>query len=170
MRSVTIITLIAVAALILTGCPKYTPPPPVSAQSAAAAPAPDKPTRKLTLRPLSPDSTGELIAQEPATGLTWRTEGKVIVAARDDGLGFGFTLTAVSPGVHALGVAIANLSVRPVVIPWDQASLTGPDRISRRVVHRGVKLVDRAGFMPPTTIPPGGAVEDFVFPADAISL
>ncbi|MGH7628971.1 MAG: hypothetical protein ACREOF_06200 [Gemmatimonadales bacterium] len=163
--------IVVVLTVALTGCaaPRSMP--------VAAAPAPPAPTPraeppvKTIVQLVEPaGATGELVMIHAAS--SGDGQGRITIPVVDAPsvypLGFAFGFTKVSLTTHALALAVKNAGSRPVSILWDQASLTGPDGVSRRVVHRGIRLVDRGQAMVPTTIPPGGAVEDFVFPADRI--
>lgn len=66
---------------------------------------------------------------------------------------------------QALWIALANHGREAVVVPWHLVSLTGPDTVSRRVARPDGPLVERVAAMGSISIPPGGAFEDYVFPA-----
>lgn len=93
-----------------------------------------------------------------------RSEGH-IAAPLDQGLGVAFPFVAIAPAWQALWIALANHGREAVVVPWHLVSLTGPDTVSRRVARPDGPLVERVAAMGSISIPPGGAFEDYVFPA-----
>jgi hypothetical protein len=47
---------------------------------------------------------------------------------------------------------------------WDEISFIGTDGKSDRVIHEGVKIVDRGVSMPPTVVFPGSTLLDLIEP------
>jgi hypothetical protein len=55
-----------------------------------------------------------------------------------------------------------------VEVNWDRASIIGPDGTAHRVLHKGQRYSERDKPTPPSLIPPGTRIQDFVFPSDRI--
>jgi hypothetical protein len=72
-------------------------------------------------------------------------------------------------GLHGFGVRFSNRSSGTVEVDWNRTVITAPSGQALRVIHRGVRLADRGSIMPPSVIPPGAVLEDFVFPSDTLS-
>ncbi len=64
-----------------------------------------------------------------------------------------------------LSLLVRNGSPTEIEIDWNDVRLLGTERIAHRVVHRGVNSSDRRV----TIVPPGGRVEDFVYPRELSS-
>jgi len=67
-----------------------------------------------------------------------------------------------------IGFVILNKTSNPIKIDWNQASYIDVLNESHKIMHSGVKYVDRANVQPPTIIPPTAKIEDMVFPTDYI--
>lgn len=72
-------------------------------------------------------------------------------------------------GLHALQLTFKNMSAGTVEIEWSRTVLVDRNGRTHAVIHKGVKLSDRSGALPPSVIPPGAILEDFVFPSDNIT-
>jgi len=68
----------------------------------------------------------------------------------------------------ALGLTLRNQGTVAVQVPWDQVTIMMPNGVSSRVVHEGVRLMERDRPMVSSTIPPGGALVDFVYPSGLV--
>ena len=51
---------------------------------------------------------------------------------------------------------------------WDDASFVGTDGRTDRIMHQGIKYIDRSASMPPTLIIHGATLEDLVAPASNV--
>lgn len=71
---------------------------------------------------------------------------------------------------NGIGVAIANKTLTPVKILWDDASVVDLSGLSRKVWHRGVKYIEKEKSQVPTIIAPGARVEEVIVPADNLEL
>jgi hypothetical protein len=71
------------------------------------------------------------------------------------------------PENKQIAFALLNKTDEPIVIPWDQVSFVDVENKSHKVMHQGVRFIERDQPQSPTTIPPGALVEDFVYPSDA---
>jgi hypothetical protein len=95
------------------------------------------------------------IAPDPAKGFFMAEDHlmRIIWAGPDDRLGFD----------------LLNKSDGPVKILWDDAAYVDITGQSRRVIHSGVKLVERNSPQAPSVIPSKGRLNDIVYPSDHIS-
>lgn len=74
-----------------------------------------------------------------------------------------------SPSHDRIGFTIENKTNDPLKIDWEKSAYIDPDGVSHRIIHRGVKLVERAQAEEPTTIPPLTQVDEFAYPADEVA-
>lgn len=63
---------------------------------------------------------------------------------------------------------VLNKSDTPVKILWDDAAYVDITGQSRRVIHSGVKLVDRNSPQMPSVITSKGRLNDIVYPSDSV--
>jgi hypothetical protein len=68
-------------------------------------------------------------------------------------------------GDKEIGFDIQNKTDTGIKINWDELSMIFPGGKSSRVIHSGVKLVDRNSPQAPTTSPPNAKVSDFLIPS-----
>jgi len=68
----------------------------------------------------------------------------------------------------AVNFQFENRTKHSIKIIWDEASFIDTDGTARRVMHKGVKYVDRNASQPPTVIPAKGRVADFAVPTDRV--
>jgi hypothetical protein len=64
---------------------------------------------------------------------------------------------------------LLNKSDSPVKILWDDAAYVDITGHSRRVIHSGVKLMERNSPQTPSVIPGKGRLNDIVYPSDHVS-
>ena len=69
----------------------------------------------------------------------------------------------------SLHFKLTNKTKQPIEIDWNHASFTDTDSTAHRVVHQGVRYIERDSNLPPTIIPPGANVFDVAHPSDYIS-
>lgn len=67
-----------------------------------------------------------------------------------------------------LAFSLQNKTDHTVRIVWDDAAYIDPDGRSGRVMHTGVKYVDRNNSMPPSVVARRSTIEDIVVPVDNI--
>ncbi|MGD0499499.1 MAG: hypothetical protein ABSC23_13800 [Bryobacteraceae bacterium] len=79
----------------------------------------------------------------------------------DDSLDALFNITQAQ-----ITFVLRNKTDNPIKISWDQVSYVDFYGTSHRVMHKGVKLVDREQPQAPTIIPPKAQVDDLVVPTD----
>jgi hypothetical protein len=62
---------------------------------------------------------------------------------------------------------LQNLSTETMKIIWDETTIIRNDR-AMKVMHSGVKYIDRSNSQPPTTIPGKTSIDDNVLPVDNV--
>lgn len=67
-----------------------------------------------------------------------------------------------------IGFILRNKTDNPLIIDWNKISYVDVLNKSHKILHEGVKYIDKNNSLSPTTIPPTANIEDFVFPADNI--
>ncbi len=70
-------------------------------------------------------------------------------------------------GDKQLDFTLKNLTADPMKINWDEASLIIYGE-SKRVMHKGVKYIDRNSPQAPTVIPGNSSIDDLVLPTDNV--
>jgi len=63
---------------------------------------------------------------------------------------------------------LTNKTGHSIKIVWDEAVYVNPNGESQRVMHSGVKYIDRNASQPPTVVVRGATVSDQVFPSDNV--
>jgi hypothetical protein len=64
---------------------------------------------------------------------------------------------------------LRNKTDNPIKLSWDQVSYVDFFGTSHRVMHKGIKLVDREQPQAPTAIPPNAQVDELVAPTDYVA-
>ncbi|HOF40645.1 MAG TPA: hypothetical protein PLD73_11265 [Candidatus Hydrogenedentes bacterium] len=72
------------------------------------------------------------------------------------------------PSTEAVSFILENKSSHSLKILWDEASLVGPDGVSHRVMHEGVRFIERNAPQPPTVVAKGAKVTDTMSPSDMV--
>lgn len=67
-----------------------------------------------------------------------------------------------------IGFILQNKTENPIKIDWNQVSYVDVLGKSHKVMHSGVKYIDRANPQSPTVVPPTAKLEDIVFPIDYV--
>jgi hypothetical protein len=65
-------------------------------------------------------------------------------------------------------VVIKNLTNNPIKIFWEESAYISPSGTAGRIIHNGIKLLDRNQPQAPTVIPPGALITDYIVPSDNI--
>lgn len=65
--------------------------------------------------------------------------------------------------------SVQNKTSEPSRIIWDESAVVVPEGSSSRVIHDGVKYSEMENSQPPTTIPPGANLDEYVGPINKIS-
>lgn len=71
-------------------------------------------------------------------------------------------------GKTQIGFDMKNKTGQGIKINWDEVSYISPTGESKRVIHSGVRLVDRNAPQAPTIIPPNSRISDIIIPSDHI--
>jgi hypothetical protein len=69
---------------------------------------------------------------------------------------------------QGLQIVLRNKGNVPILLDWNSASFVDFEGKAFRVIHSGVKLVDRDSPQVPSVIPPGASIEDMVVSFDRI--
>lgn len=66
-------------------------------------------------------------------------------------------------------ITITNRSEdQPITIDWDKISYVDVWGKSHRIVHKGIRYIERDRPQPPTVIPPKAQIEDILVPSDYV--
>ncbi len=72
------------------------------------------------------------------------------------------------PTTDAIHFSLTNKTSHSIKIIWDEAAYVDVNGSSHRVMHSGVKYIDRTSSQPPTVVVRNGSIEDLVFPTDNV--
>ena len=72
-------------------------------------------------------------------------------------------------GKRQLSFILKNKTNSPIKIDWNQVSYIDVNSSAKKVIHSGVKYVNRNEHMSPTLVPPTAKIEDIIYPSDHIS-
>lgn len=72
------------------------------------------------------------------------------------------------PLITQFDFTLQNKTEHSLKIIWDDAAFVNQDGISERVMHAGVKYIDRNNSQPPTVIIKGAKINDMVVPTDNV--
>ena len=64
--------------------------------------------------------------------------------------------------------SLTNVSGQSIRIPWDEAVYVDQAGKARRVIHEGITYERKSETQPPTVIPHGAGIDDFLLPVDNI--
>lgn len=64
---------------------------------------------------------------------------------------------------------IYNKISEPIKIDWDSASYVDIFQKSHKIIHKGIKLIERESHQSPTVIPPTASLDDIIYPTDYVS-
>lgn len=67
-------------------------------------------------------------------------------------------------GSKGIDFMVTNNSDVPIEILWDASSIIDVDRKACRIMHNGIKYVDREQIIPSTTVPPQAQLDDIAIP------
>lgn len=62
---------------------------------------------------------------------------------------------------------LTNRSKEPIRVLWNDASII-QNGISQKIMHNGIKYLDRSGIQPPTVIPASASIDDSATPIDNV--
>ncbi len=89
-----------------------------------------------------------------------------VLAFEDDAARFSFSLPESNRQIRFI---LFNKTSAPIRLDWNQVSYIDTSGKSHRVMHEGVRYIDRNSPQPPTTIPPGARIDDIIFPTDYVA-
>jgi len=72
----------------------------------------------------------------------------------------------IASNLSGISLSIQNQSDETVTVLWDESSVVDPSGLSQRIIHTGVRFMDKAQPQAPTPIPPDSRVEVSIWPAD----
>ncbi len=72
------------------------------------------------------------------------------------------------PTTYEINFSLTNKTSHSIKIIWDDAVYVDVNGISHRVMHSGVKYIDRNNPQTPTIIVRNGSIEDLVVPTDNV--
>lgn len=72
------------------------------------------------------------------------------------------------PNPSRFSFVLENKSAHSIKIIWDEAAYVDVAGSTHRVVHSGVKYIDRNNSQPATTVVRGAHIEDFILPTDNV--
>ena len=73
-------------------------------------------------------------------------------------------------GLKKFNFELKNKSTHTMKINWDDVSYVGINGKTRRVMHAGVKYIERNNSQPATSIPKGASLSDILLPTDNVIL
>lgn len=69
-------------------------------------------------------------------------------------------------GPTRIGFKLENLTKNSIKVIWDESVFMDSDGTTMRVMHEGVRFMEKGKSMPPSIIGPGGNIDDTILPAD----
>ena len=72
------------------------------------------------------------------------------------------------PGSSELNFVLENHSDHSIKLVWDEAAFVGPNGQNSRVMHSGVKYIDRNSPQPPSVVIRKGTLVDLIVPTDNV--
>jgi len=72
------------------------------------------------------------------------------------------------PSSSQFGFILTNKTSHSVKIIWDETVYVDESGMSKRVMHSGVKYINKSNPQPPTTVVRGATISDIVFPTDNV--
>ena len=72
------------------------------------------------------------------------------------------------PGRTQFSFSLFNKSEHSIKIIWDEAVYVNENGSSQKIMHSGVKYIDRNNTQPPTTVVKGASIEDLIMPTDNV--
>lgn len=85
------------------------------------------------------------------------------------GAGFQALKSVFEGNPKGFAFSVKNKTSEPSKIIWDESAVVVPEGSSSRVIHDGVKYSEMENSQPPTTIPPGANLDEYVGPINKIS-
>lgn len=79
-----------------------------------------------------------------------------------------FIFVCFSVNRKEIGLVLMNKTSKPIKINWDEVCFITPEGLSKRVIHSGVRYIERDRPQAPSVIPPGGTIWDVIIPSENI--
>lgn len=95
--------------------------------------------------------------------IRFKEEGKTKYSFKD-----GLIKIIWLPTASQFNFVLTNKTSHSIKINWDEAVYVDESGMSKRVIHSGVKYVDRSNPQPLTVVARGATISDMVFPSDNI--
>lgn len=73
------------------------------------------------------------------------------------------------PGREGISFILRNKTQNPIKIDWNQVAYVDISGVSHKVIHAGVRYIERDKPQPASVVPPGAKLEDTIVPTDYIS-
>jgi hypothetical protein len=73
-----------------------------------------------------------------------------------------------SPSPSALSFELKNNSSASMAIVWNESTFVDQSNESHKIMHAGIKYIDRSNSMPDTMVPKGTNTSDLLFPTDYV--
>jgi len=73
-----------------------------------------------------------------------------------------------APSAYEFAFILTNKSKHSIKIIWDEAAFVDENGVAHRVMHTGVRYIDRDNPKPPTTVPSGSTIIDYILPTDYV--
>lgn len=90
-------------------------------------------------------------------------EGKTNYKYEDDYIDIMWIVTSTQ-----FNFVLKNKSNYSIKIPWDDVAYISPSGQTGRVMHSGVKYIDRNNSQPASVVPKGASLSDIVIPTDNV--
>lgn len=71
-------------------------------------------------------------------------------------------------GSSSLSFVMENKTDHSIRVIWDEAAYVDPGGMSHRIMHSGVKYIDRSEPQPPTVVVRKGKIDDVIVPVDNV--
>ena len=114
-----------------------------------------------------------LVSVEKSSGSS-KQNGKVKKEIQKDSLAFAYSDSLLSvvivAGYSDLYFIIKNNSNNSIKVYWNEASFVGTDGFTSKIMHSGIKYIEREKMQTPTTIIAGASLADCVVPINNVEL
>jgi len=97
---------------------------------------------------------------------------KLIKPAESNELSYKDNLISISfkPNYKQLAFQLKNESTKPIRVIWNEASFVDVESKAHKIIHKGIKFIDKEKAMTATTIPPEAILDDLIAPIDLTEL
>lgn len=72
------------------------------------------------------------------------------------------------PGSKQIAFVLENKSDHSMKVLWDEAAFLSPSGASGRIMHEGIRYMEREASMPASIVPRRGRLVDFIVPTDHV--